>query len=77
MSTATPCPKCFCDVSRVVEARQSERQGLMRRRRQCINCDTRYTTLEITEERFEDMAKRAARFETVMTALADHVRAKP
>jgi hypothetical protein len=44
------CPKCGCDVSKVVDSRSSEGNDAIRRRRECIGCQTRFTTYERREE---------------------------
>ena len=44
------CPKCGCVESKVVDSRPSESNDAIRRRRQCIECGTRFTTYERREE---------------------------
>jgi transcriptional repressor NrdR len=44
------CPKCAHNHSRVVDSRQSEDARTIRRRRECENCDYRFTTFEKIEE---------------------------
>jgi transcriptional repressor NrdR len=44
------CPFCGSDGSRVVDSRDSEAGDAIRRRRECIDCDRRYTTYERVEE---------------------------
>ncbi len=44
------CPKCGCDVSKVIDSRASEGNDAIRRRRECIACQARYTTYERREE---------------------------
>ena len=44
------CPYCLCDNDRVIDSRLSEDAFSIRRRRQCNQCEKRYTTYErITE----------------------------
>jgi formylglycine-generating enzyme required for sulfatase activity len=40
------CPACDHTDSRVLEARAADRGGRFRRRRECLNCDFRFTTYE-------------------------------
>ena len=44
------CPKCGCDVSKVVDSRASEGNDAIRRRRECAECSFRFTTYERREE---------------------------
>lgn len=44
------CPKCAYNGSRVVDSRPSEDANTIRRRRECENCDYRFTTYERVEE---------------------------
>ena len=44
------CPKCGCVESKVVDSSPSESNDAIRRRRQCIECGTRFTTYERREE---------------------------
>ena len=43
------CPKCDCVESKVIDSRPSEDFLTIRRRRECIDCKTRFTTYERTE----------------------------
>ena len=40
------CPFCRCDNDRVIDSRSGESGFVIRRRRQCLNCERRYTTYE-------------------------------
>ncbi len=44
------CPFCNSDESRVVDSRDSEAGDAIRRRRECLACERRYTTYERVEE---------------------------
>jgi len=44
------CPFCGQDNDRVVDSRSSEGGRVVRRRRQCLACNRRYTTYERAEE---------------------------
>ncbi len=43
------CPKCQKSDTRVVESRDSEEEGSVRRRRECLKCGSRFTTYERIE----------------------------
>ena len=43
------CPKCNSTHSRVVDSRHAEDANAIRRRRECENCGTRFTTFEHIE----------------------------
>ena len=44
------CPYCGFDVSRVIDSRPTEDNNSIRRRRECTQCNSRYTTYERIEE---------------------------
>jgi transcriptional repressor NrdR len=44
------CPYCGSDESHVVDSRDSEAGDAVRRRRECLECDRRYTTYERVED---------------------------
>jgi transcriptional repressor NrdR len=43
------CPFCSHDETQVVETRESDEGGVIRRRRRCLKCDKRFTTYERIE----------------------------
>ena len=43
------CPYCDHDETQVVETRESDEGGIIRRRRRCLKCDKRFTTYERVE----------------------------
>jgi transcriptional repressor NrdR len=43
------CPYCSHDDTQVVETRESDEGGVIRRRRRCLKCDKRFTTYERAE----------------------------
>lgn len=45
------CPQCFHNGSKVVDSRPSDEGATIRRRRECENCQYRFTTFERIEER--------------------------
>ncbi|MBI9015650.1 MAG: transcriptional repressor NrdR [Phycisphaerae bacterium] len=44
------CPYCKADDDKVVDSRAGEQGRVIRRRRQCLKCDKRFTTYERLEE---------------------------
>ncbi|HEY2215629.1 MAG TPA: transcriptional regulator NrdR [Acidimicrobiales bacterium] len=44
------CPWCAVDDDRVVDSRVAEDGGAIRRRRECLGCNRRFTTFERVEE---------------------------
>ena len=44
------CPYCKCDNDKVIDSRACEDGFSIRRRRECISCDRRYTTYERLDE---------------------------
>ncbi len=44
------CPFCGHDETKVVDSRVSESQDAIRRRRECLGCEQRFTTYERVEE---------------------------
>ncbi len=44
------CPFCKQDDDRVVDSRSGENGQIIRRRRECLNCNRRFTTYERVEE---------------------------
>ena len=43
------CPYCSHDETQVVETRESDEGGVIRRRRRCLHCEKRFTTYERVE----------------------------
>ena len=43
------CPYCGHDETQVVETRESDEGGVIRRRRRCLHCEKRFTTYERIE----------------------------
>ena len=44
------CPYCECEESKVVDSRPIENGQTIRRRRECMKCNSRFTTYENIEE---------------------------
>jgi len=53
------CPFCDHADTQVVETRESDDGGSIRRRRRCLNCDKRFTTYERAELQFPTVVKRS------------------
>ncbi|MBQ3046274.1 MAG: transcriptional regulator NrdR [Clostridia bacterium] len=43
------CPFCNCEESKVIDSRPTDEGERIRRRRECISCQKRFTTYEIIE----------------------------
>jgi transcriptional repressor NrdR len=43
------CPKCGCQDDKVIDSRASREGSTIRRRRECVKCEHRYTTYEQIE----------------------------
>lgn len=52
------CPECDATENRVVDTRTSRGGRAVRRRRECLVCETRFTTYEYIEERSVQVLKR-------------------
>lgn len=50
LMNGTRCPKCDFVVSQVLDTRYSDKYRSTRRRRKCLSCGYRWTTLEIIHE---------------------------
>ena len=57
------CPFCGHDETKVVDSRVSEAQDAIRRRRECLSCQERFTTYERREEMPLMVVKRDGRRE--------------
>lgn len=55
------CPYCSHTETQVVETRMSEEGDCIRRRRQCLNCEKRFTTYERAEVTFPTVIKKDGR----------------
>lgn len=44
------CPFCACDETRVIDSRLGKEGNNIRRRRECVACERRFTTYERVEE---------------------------
>lgn len=44
------CPYCGCVESKVIDSRSTDEGGAIRRRRECTDCEKRFTTYEKLEE---------------------------
>jgi transcriptional repressor NrdR len=52
------CPYCDHDETQVVETRESDEGGVIRRRRRCLKCDKRFTTYERVEVQLPALVKK-------------------
>jgi transcriptional repressor NrdR len=52
------CPKCSKSQDRVIDSREARDGAAIRRRRQCLSCDYRYTTYEEIEREDLQVSKR-------------------
>lgn len=43
------CPHCGCEESKVIDSRPLEENSSIKRRRECLSCQSRFTTYEILE----------------------------
>ncbi len=57
------CPKCHGLADKVIDSRASREGTTIRRRRECLKCEHRYTTYEAVEERGLLVVKRDGRRE--------------
>jgi len=57
------CPACKSESSKVVDTRAARGGQAVRRRRECLDCQTRYTTYEYVEARRLQVLKRGGRAE--------------
>ena len=55
------CPFCSHSETQVVETRIAEDGGFIRRRRQCVSCEKRFTTYERPEVNFPAIVKKDGR----------------
>jgi transcriptional repressor NrdR len=52
------CPYCSHEETQVVETRESDEGGVIRRRRKCLKCDKRFTTYERPEIAMPQVVKK-------------------
>lgn len=57
------CPKCGCLEDKVIDSRQSKDGDSIRRRRECMECEHRFTTYEVIERTQLRVIKRDGRAE--------------
>lgn len=58
------CPYCHGTEDRVVDSRTSREGRAIRRRRECVSCERRFTTYEVVEERPVQVIKSDGTVET-------------
>ncbi len=52
------CPVCRCNNAKIIETRMLEDEQCLRRRRECLDCQTRFTTYERVESNIIAVIKR-------------------
>jgi transcriptional repressor NrdR len=57
------CPKCGCQDDKVIDSRSSREGSTIRRRRECLKCEHRFTTYEEIEQQALVVVKRDSRRE--------------
>jgi len=57
------CPKCGCQDDKVIDSRSSREGATIRRRRECLGCNHRFTTYEQIERQALMVVKRDGRRE--------------
>ena len=57
------CPFCSCDETRVIDSRLGKEGNNIRRRRECVACERRFTTYERVEEILPMVVKKDGRRE--------------
>jgi len=57
------CPKCGCQDDKVIDSRSSREGSTIRRRRECLKCEHRFTTYEEIEQQALVVVKRDGRRE--------------
>lgn len=57
------CPHCHGEESKVLESRMSQEHNQIRRRRECLSCQRRFTTYERSEEHLSYVEKRSGKQE--------------
>jgi transcriptional repressor NrdR len=57
------CPFCHADEDKVIDSRSSKDGGIIRRRRECVKCERRFTTYERVEEMLPMLVKKDGRRE--------------
>ena len=63
------CPDCSSTVSSVLETRRYDHSN--RRRRECLECGYRWTTMEIHSDEFIRLLKVEQKFQDARVALED------
>ncbi|NBR46497.1 MAG: transcriptional repressor NrdR [Verrucomicrobia bacterium] len=58
------CPKCNTDQDKVIDSRPWKDGAVIRRRRECLSCDYRFTTYEEIEREDLRVVKRDGRYES-------------
>lgn len=71
--TSTPgrfqCPHCTTLESVVLDSRGSLNHDYIRRRRKCRHCGGRFSTVEITDGQYEDLASKGLKWDQLVDNL--------
>ena len=59
------CPKCGSDQLKVIDSRGSPEQ--VKRRRECVDCKERFSTIEVTVEKYETFGRKIDYLRRVIT----------
>lgn len=65
------CPRCHSSSTKVLESRPSDLNK--RRRRECMDCEHRFATLEITLEEYRGLKYTETRFGELRLLLEDEL----
>ena len=65
------CPKCKSENSYVIDCRE-RKDGNLRRRRTCMDCEHRFTTIEVDIADYDNLKELAATFKKLL-ALTNEV----
>ena len=71
------CPKCGATKSSVIDSRQAEEGNTIRRRRECDECQHRFTTYERVEERTLVVVKKDGTREQIFNGIIRSAQKRP
>ena len=57
------CPDCGCEITAVIDSRK--RGGMCRRRHKCLECNCRFSTMEILVDDYEALLRDALAFRKI------------
>jgi len=53
MALGSMCPFCNSAKHKVLEVREDKQRGMTRRRRECLDCGSRWSTYEVEADRLD------------------------